>query len=187
MNSIIDSFPGSGRATPLLHDLDIDKSVSCPNYNQRAKGDEIICICIHHSGSNNSGGDLNYLSRSHNSDGSRIYAGYHYYIDFSGKVYQLMDDDKRAWHAGHSILHGKTDAGNKSINGISLGVCLTGNGEREFSRDQYASLIQLVFAKQIIYKVIPPFIVGHLHVSPGRKIDPQPFDWNKLFRGIYNS
>ena len=169
-----------------LHDLTIDVSVSCPNFSSRAKTDVIQAICIHHSGSTSSRGDLNYLSMTHNPDGSRIYAGYHYYIDPDGKVYQLMDEDKRAWHAGSSVLHGKTDAGGQSINGISLGICMTGNGKTPFHHAQYNSLISLVYALKIKYDIEATHIVGHLHVSPGRKIDPTPFHWDRLFRGIYH-
>lgn len=180
------SFPNLGRATPLLHDLKMDRSVKCPNFNERGKGDTIKVICLHHSGSNNPKGDLNYLSMTHNPDGSRIYAGYHYYIDPNGKVYQLMDDNKRAWHAGASVVHGQADRGGKSINGISLGICLTGDGQEVFTTSQYRSLMPLVYAKMITYKIEPVFVVGHRHVSPGRKIDPWPFDWHRLFRGIYH-
>jgi len=186
MSLIENSFPLPGRATPLLHELNIDRTIRCPNFNSRHEKDKIRCICLHHSGSSNAAGDLNYLSQSHNPDGSRIYAGYHYYINDRGMVYQLIDDRKRAWHAGQSIVHGQVDRGGKSINGISLGICLTGDGKRAFSESQYASLIQLVYAKSVIYQVLPTFIVGHFHVSPGRKIDPQPLDWNRLFRGLYS-
>ena len=169
-----------------LYNLTIDKSISCPNFNPRAKTDKIQIICIHHSGSTNPGGDLNYLSTTHNPDGSRIYAGYHYYIDTDGKIYQLMDEDKRAWHAGASSLYGLVDAGGQSINGISLGICMTGNGKIPFSNKQYISLIELTHALKIKYDIEPTHIVGHLHVSPGRKIDPTPFHWDRLFRGIYH-
>lgn len=174
------------KSSILLHDLEIDTSVSCKNFNDRAPGDEIQIICLHHSGSMSPKGDLNYLSMTHNPDGSRIYAGYHYYIDIDGKVYKLMDESKRAWHAGNSSLYGLTDKGGKSINGISLGICMTGDGRVPFSNNQYNALISLAYSLKVRYQIAPTHIIGHLHVSPGRKIDPAPFDWDRFFRGVYH-
>ena len=49
----------------------------------------------------------------------------HYLIDSGGTCYQLVDDNKRAWHAGKSFWRGLRD-----INSRSLGIELVNSGMR---------------------------------------------------------
>jgi N-acetylmuramoyl-L-alanine amidase len=43
----------------------------------------------------------------------------HYYVTREGKIYELVDDAKRAWHAGESVLNGVWYCSNYSI-GVEL-------------------------------------------------------------------
>jgi N-acetylmuramoyl-L-alanine amidase len=149
-----------------------------PNFDSR-NGADIDTIVLHHTGTNNGKGDLNHMR----TPSAKVSA--HYMIDQDGKIYQLVDDQKRAWHAGPSQLHGKpTD-----VNGRSIGIEIVndGSGKTPFTEAQYKSLTQLTgFLKQE-YKVPMENIVGHKDVAvpKGRKSDPAAnFDWSRLRKGI---
>ena len=96
----------------------------------------------------------------------------HYMVDRDGKIYQLVNDQKRAWHAGKGELHGvPTD-----VNGRSIGIEIVndGSGKTPFTDAQYKSLTQLVGYLKQEYKVPMNNILGHKDVAvpKGRKGDP---------------
>jgi len=149
-----------------------------PNFDER-KGADIDAIVLHHTGTNNGAGDLAHM-RNPKSDVSA-----HYMVDRDGKIYQLVNDQKRAWHAGPSQLHGKpTD-----VNGRSIGIEIVndGSGKTAYTDAQYKALTQLVGYLKQEYKVPMDNLVGHKDVAVprGRKSDPSAnFDWNRLRKGI---
>jgi hypothetical protein len=102
----------------------------------------------------------------------------HYVIDFYGKIYSLVDTQKRAWHAGVSRLFGKTN-----VNDFSIGIEVM----HPFTEIQYYVLALLIKDLKKKYKLIgAPKIVGHKHISPNRKFDPLNFDFEKLYHYIYS-
>jgi N-acetylmuramoyl-L-alanine amidase len=149
-----------------------------PNFNER-KGMDIDTIVIHHTASNNGAGDLAHMRDP------KAEVSAHYMLDRDGKIYQLVGDSKRAWHAGAGELHGvPTD-----VNGRSIGIEIVndGSGKTAFTEAQYKSLTQLVGYLKQEYKVPMNNIVGHKDVAvpKGRKTDPAPnFDWNRLRKGV---
>jgi N-acetylmuramoyl-L-alanine amidase len=166
-----DPKPGTFTKPPVI-------AAPSPNFNERG-GKDIDTIVLHHTATNNGAGDLAHM-RNPKSEVSA-----HYMVDRDGKIYQLVNDQKRAWHAGPSELHGKpTD-----VNGRSIGIEIVndGSGRTPFTEAQMKSLTQLVgFLKQE-YKVPMNNIVGHKDVAvpKGRKNDPAAnFDWNRLRDGI---
>jgi N-acetylmuramoyl-L-alanine amidase len=166
-----DPKPGTFTKPPVIN-------APSPNFDER-KGMDIDTIVIHHTSSNNGAGDLAHL-RNPKSEVSA-----HYMLDRDGKIYQLVGDSKRAWHAGKSELHGvPTD-----VNGRSIGIEIVnaGDGKTPFTEAQYKSLTQLVGYLKQEYKVPMNNIVGHKDVAvpKGRKDDPaENFDWNRLRNGI---
>ena len=166
-----DPKPGVFKKPPVI-------AAPSPNWNERG-GKDIDTIVLHHTASNNGQADLAHM-RNPKSEVSA-----HYMVDRDGKIYQLVGDSKRAWHAGKSELHGvPTD-----VNGRSIGIEIVndGSGRTPFTEAQYKSLTQLVgFLKQE-YKVPMNNLVGHKDVAvpKGRKNDPAAnFDWNRLRDGI---
>jgi N-acetylmuramoyl-L-alanine amidase len=149
-----------------------------PNFNERG-GKDIDTIVLHHTASNNGAGDLAHM-RNPKSEVSA-----HYMVDRDGKIYQLVNDSKRAWHAGKGELHGvPTD-----VNGRSIGIELVndGGGKTPYTDAQMKSLIQLTGYLKQEYKVPMNNIVGHKDVAvpKGRKSDPSAnFNWNRLRDGI---
>lgn len=163
--------PGTFTKPPVI-------SAPSPNYNERG-GKDIDTIVMHHTASNNGAGDLAWMRNP----ASKVSA--HYMVDRDGKIYQLVNDQKRAWHAGNGQLHGVPS----DINSRSIGIELVndGSGKTPFTEAQYKSLTQLTGYLKQQYKVPMKNIVGHADVAvpKGRKTDPAPnFDWNRLRKGI---
>ena len=103
----------------------------------------------------------------------------HYLIDTNGKIYNLVSDSKRAWHAGVSSWQGQDD-----INSRSLGIEIVNEGEKKASYYpdlQISALIELI--KNLIkkHKIHSYNILGHSDIAPLRKIDPgKYFPWKTL-------
>lgn len=145
-----------------------------PNFNSR-NGTDIDAIVLHHTASNNGAGDIAWMRNPK----SQVSANY--VLDRDGKIYQLVGDEKRAWHAGVSALNGvPTDVNARSI---GIEIVNDGSGRTPFTEAQYRSLGQLVGYLKERYNVPMSNIVGHKDVAipRGRKTDPAPnFDWNRL-------
>nr|WP_314875442.1 N-acetylmuramoyl-L-alanine amidase [uncultured Pseudomonas sp.] len=110
----------------------------------------------------------------------------HYLIgDGPATVYQLVDESRRAWHAGDSQWDGRTWLNSTSI-GIEIvnpGFDDTPNGRvwYPYSEAQVQSLIALL--KDIVKRnnIKPRYIIGHSDIAPLRKLDPGPlFPWKRL-------
>jgi N-acetylmuramoyl-L-alanine amidase len=154
--------------------------VSAPSPNSDSRnGADIDTIVLHHTGTNNGSGDLAWMR---NKD-SKVSA--HYMLDRDGKIYQLVGDDKRAWHAGKGELHGvPTDVNARSI---GIEIVNDGSGKTAFTEAQYKSLTKLVGYLKQEYDVPMKNILGHKDVAvpKGRKDDPAAnFDWSRLRKGI---
>jgi AmpD protein len=102
----------------------------------------------------------------------------HFYIQRDGSLWQFVDADDRAWHAGQSEYRGRTNC-----NDDSIGIELEGLEGDVFESAQYAQLIRLCQDLQQRYPI--NHVVGHEHIAPGRKQDPGAgFDWGRLKLGL---
>lgn len=98
----------------------------------------------------------------------------HWVIDRDGTVYRLVDESKRAWHAGVSFWDGITDC-----NSASIGIELVNNGSEEYPMQQMEALSELCAAIKERHAI--RHIVGHSDIAPDRKRDPGPlFPWEVL-------
>ncbi len=104
----------------------------------------------------------------------------HYLIAEGGEVTRLVDEDKRAWHAGLSFWRGNRDINSASI-GIELDHPGHAHGYREFSEAQFQALIPLLARVLVNHGIPRANVVGHSDVAPQRKIDPgELFPWDRL-------
>lgn len=172
------------------------QTLDSENQNSR-----VSIIVIHHTTAN-FGDSLRILTKA-----SRYPVSSHYLIPQPGdptfgnkklKTYQLVDEGRRAWHAGTSYWAGKSGLNDQSI-GIELvnetwchasteGLDpLTGRPDRlcfypDFDDGQIALLVELL--DDILERhpdIKPTHIIGHSDIAPGRKIDPGPrFPWQRL-------
>ncbi len=145
------------------------KSLPSPNYNERIGYDAPEMIVIHYTGMKTAQAALDRLC----DPAAEVSA--HYVIDEDGTVYQLVGEDKRAWHAGVSNWNGETD-----INSASIGIELVNPGHefgyRAFPAAQMQTLAEL--CKGIMGRHEIKIVLGHSDVAPIRKQDPgELFDW----------
>lgn len=111
----------------------------------------------------------------------------HYLITREGEIVHLVPNNKKAWHAGGSIMPSPDNR--TGVNDFSIGIELAGQVDKSFTDEQYKSLSQLVL--KLIEKEEITSIVGHEDISGTRAVsiglrkeikpDPGPhFDWERL-------
>lgn len=102
----------------------------------------------------------------------------HYLIGKDGRVWQLVDEDLRAWHAGAGSWGGMGD-----VNSRSIGIELDNRGTHPFSAPLMAALVELLPGIMKRHGIDPAGVIGHSDMAPDRKNDPGPrFDWKRLAR-----
>ena len=100
----------------------------------------------------------------------------HLVIGRHGDLYQAVEFDKRAWHAGQSEFRGRA-----RCNDFSIGIELIGPEEGPFTDAQYQSLNMVCSELCRVYEIDAECIVGHRDIAPGRKVDPgADFDYVKV-------
>lgn len=110
----------------------------------------------------------------------------HYLIgEAPATIYRLVDEDRRAWHAGESQWNGRT-----WLNSSSIGIELVNRGYIEdergrlwypYSEQQIDALIVLLKDIMQRHGLRPGAIIGHSDIAPQRKVDPGPlFPWKRL-------
>lgn len=104
----------------------------------------------------------------------------HYLIGEDGRVYQLVDEGRRAWHAGVSYWRGHKDINSTSI-GIELDHPGHMHGYRDFSEAQFEALVPLLARIMKTHDIPRANVLGHSDIAPQRKIDPgELFPWERL-------
>ncbi|MBF7728809.1 N-acetylmuramoyl-L-alanine amidase [Pseudomonas sp. N040] len=100
-------------------------------------------------------------------------------------IYRLVDEERRAWHAGESQWRGRT-----WLNASSIGIELVNPGYRQtaagrvwygYPQAQIDRLIALLQDIRQRHQLPIDSIVGHSDIAPQRKVDPGPlFPWRQL-------
>lgn len=104
----------------------------------------------------------------------------HYVIEEDGRVFALVDESRRAWHAGAGSWRGETD-----INSRSIGIELVNPGHefgyRPFPVAQIDALVDLAHGILARHPIPPRNVVAHADIAPTRKEDPgELFPWQSL-------
>jgi N-acetylmuramoyl-L-alanine amidase len=104
----------------------------------------------------------------------------HYMVEEDGRIFRLVPEERRAWHAGVSYWKGA-----RNINGVSIGVEIVNPGHewgyRPFPDAQIAAVIALIGDIRSRWQIGDDRIVGHSDVAPERKDDPgELFPWKRI-------
>ncbi len=145
-----------------------------PNYDERSL--PITMIVLHYTGMQDGESAIARLR----DPAAKVSS--HYVVAEDGTVLRLVDDDKRAWHAGASHWRDVDD-----VNSASIGIEIVNPGHefgyRPFPDEQIDAVIRLVHDIKDRYEITRGNIVGHSDVAPARKRDPgELFPWGKLAR-----
>jgi len=170
------------------------QSLPSVNFNSR-----VSIIVIHHTSANFES-SANILTK----DSSNPVSSHYLVPDPSDasykqdklKVFELVPESERAWHAGRSYWAGKSGLNDQSI-GIEVvnqTYCKQSSAEKDapprlcfypdFAESQMEILIELLEDILERYPDIKPTnIIGHSDIAPSRKIDPGPrFAWERLYK-----
>jgi len=155
------------------------------NFGYRPEGEIIDTIIIHYTA-----GD--FLSSYKQLTMPRNVSA-HYLIDIDGTTFQLVADDKVAWHAGASSWLSKDN-----VNNFSIGIELINSGSEQkiesgtliygekdyFPQPQMTALSQLTdYLKHTHNNITDRNIIGHSDITAYncRKIDPGiTFNWKEF-------
>lgn len=166
-------------------------TIDSETYQASGKSERIKTIVLHYTVSNNARsikllttGDVSahYLILDHDDN----------------KIYNLVPENERAWHAGNGGFAGRT-----ILNDTSIGIEIVNSGIKheyrealknskldyhpyehyvEFDELQIKKVGQLVQDLAKRYDISPKNIIGHADLAPSRKIDPgAKFPWQRLY------
>ena len=146
-----------------------------PNFDERTL--PISLLILHYTGMETGGAALERMC------GPDAKVSAHYMIEEDGQIFQLVKEDKRAWHAGVSEWQGETN-----INSNSIGIEIVNGGHDYLNEDgslpdfpdvQINAVIAL--SKDIMKRHGDLTVLGHSDIAPARKIDPgENFPWQGL-------
>lgn len=102
----------------------------------------------------------------------------HWVVAEDGRLWRLVPEARRAWHAGAGGWGGCAD-----VNSASIGIELANPGDRPFPLPQMCALEALLSDVLARWSIPPSGVIGHACMAPERKQDPgRRFDWRALGR-----
>ena len=145
-----------------------------PNFGDRPDGCPIDILVLHYTGMQSGEAALERLCDPKSSVSS------HYLIEEDGRIFRLVDEDKRAWHAGLGIWQDCCD-----VNSHSIGIEIVNPGHefgyRPFPEIQIRSVIDLTQDILARHYIPASRVIAHSDMAPNRKEDPgELFPWHHL-------
>jgi N-acetylmuramoyl-L-alanine amidase len=142
--------------------------VPSPNHNERKP----VLIVLHATEQESVARSIDTL-RGANGTGP---VSAHYLIGRDGRLYQLVADERRAWHAGVGRWGAITD-----LNSASIGIELDNDGVAGFPPEQVDALIALLADLCERHAIPRTQVIAHADLAPTRKRDPNAsFPWQVL-------
>ena len=177
----------SEKKTNTLSDYTVNNRYEINDKNPaRGQNERISSLIFHYTAISSLEGSLRALTQSGD-------VSSHWLIPESGNIiYKLVDENKRAYHAGVSVWKKRAD-----INDTSVGIeivskgftCRNGQSNcpkelrewKVYPEAQQILIIDLAMDIKNRYKINPLCVVGHSDIALGRKLDPGPlFPWKRL-------
>jgi N-acetylmuramoyl-L-alanine amidase len=144
-----------------------------PNHGDR-KGLVPDSIILHYTGIATGAAALDHLCI----EASQVSA--HYLVDEYGEIFQLVPEERRAWHAGIGVW-----AGNRDMNTVSIGIEIANYGHigglPPYLGIQIDTVVALCQDISTRWQISPARILAHSDLAPDRKSDPgEHFPWGQL-------
>jgi N-acetylmuramoyl-L-alanine amidase len=146
-----------------------------PNHGERrAPPERIDILLLHYTGMPSCQAAIDWLANP----ASQVSA--HYVVREDGTVVRMVDEARRAWHAGVSRWEGETDINSRSI---GIEICHPGADAPglPYPDGQIAAVVEL--SREILgrHPIPPERVLAHSDVAPARKSDPGAwFPWPLL-------
>lgn len=148
-----------------------------PNVNHRRHGGDPDMVVIHHTAMLTAEAALERLCSPDPPVGLPP-VSCHYLISESGRLWQMVDEIDRGWHAGQGAWG---DVG--EVNSHSIGIELANTALHPYPEPQMRTLEALLPGILARWSIPPERVIGHSDMAPHRKSDPGPrFDWRRLAR-----
>ncbi len=150
------------------------KFIHTPSPNHDKRNLPVTLLVLHYTGMENGKVALERMR-----DPSAKVAA-HYMVEEDGRIFKLVEENRRAWHAGVSSWGGITD-----INSASIGIEIVNGGHDyglpDFPDTQIQAVIKLSRDIMARNSITDFGVVAHSDIAPGRKQDPgEKFPWAKL-------
>ena len=152
----------------------VDTFHPSPNHGERRGVSRPDCIILHYTGMPTGAEALERLCDPAAEVSS------HYLVWEDGRVFQLVAEDRRAWHAGAARWRGVDDLNSRSI-GIEIVNPGHPGGCPPFPAAQIDAVAALCRDIANRHAIAPERVLAHSDIAPGRKIDPgEAFPWERL-------
>ncbi len=149
------------------------KVVPSPNHGERCAA-PLDAIILHYTGMPTGEAALQLLCNP------LAEVSCHYLVWEDGRIWQLVPEARRAWHAGRSLWAGETDMNSRSI-GVEIVNPGHDGGAPPYPDAQIDAVIALCRDIGSRYSIAPQRVLGHSDIAPTRKRDPgENFPWRRL-------
>ncbi|NDE90521.1 MAG: N-acetylmuramoyl-L-alanine amidase [Alphaproteobacteria bacterium] len=149
-------------------------TMSSPNFDARTGCTAPSLVVLHYTGMKDGAAALARLCDRE----EKVSA--HYVVEEDGRIFALVDETMRAWHAGKSFWRGISDVNSHSI-GIEIVNPGHEHGYRTFPDVQMHAVLELCQQIKTRYELPSNAFIGHSDIAPQRKEDPgELFDWKML-------
>jgi N-acetylmuramoyl-L-alanine amidase len=168
---LVAALPLAGCASPALR---IDDS-----RRARAQDSRVLFVVLHYTD-----GDFQRSLRTLTE--GEVSAHYLVSDESPPRILRLVDEERRAWHAGLSSWqqHAGLNASSIGIEIVNPGLVEQADGSQAFAPYPPAQIDAVVALVQDIVRrhaVRPEHVLGHSDIAPQRRIDPGPaFPWQRL-------
>lgn len=172
----------SNEETMNITTIPLDRWVGhSPEYKYDERSGHVKYIVMHSTAGIDSRDWLSKWNKENIASAQNI-VSIHYLVQRDGMIYYIINEAKRAWHAGITkMLEGETDG-----NSYSIGVELEHFHEPDYTDAQLDAAAELVADIMRRYNIPGKFVVSHasIAVPHGRKIDPVQFDWADFWNRV---
>src|ERR1044071_6128835 len=137
----------------------MDGIIDSPSPNFDARDSGISMVVLHYTGMRDAESAIRLLCDP------EAGVSCHYLIAEDGRILRMVDEEKRAWHAGRSYWRGV-----QAVNDCSVGIEIVNPGHEygylPFTEPQMEALLPLLARIVERHHVEPANVVGHSDVAP---------------------